>query len=735
MRIFLNPFALKAIVRFVPVAILVAISTFAHAQRGCVTGKVMDAYLQKFPQYKIEFEKRQAAFQQKYEAVRRQKAQGRIQQRLSSVVTIPVVVHIVMDDPSLVTDEQVQSQLDVLNADFAGLNADSSRIPAAFKPVYGKGMIRFCLAQRAPNNEPTNGVIRTQSFTTSDPGQNDPIKNSNLGGSNAWNIDKYLNIWVCRMSDDNDLGYSFMPGLPGLSDSDVGFVTAYHAFGTMGTAEAPFNKGRTATHEIGHFFNLAHIWGDNNCIASCSDSDNVNDTPNQNECTYGTPTFPQTDICTSSGSGIMFMNFMDYVDDAAMCMFTEGQADRMETALETMADRSPLMTSNGCVPPVLYNNDVKAVSVNVPNNSIVYCAQSFVPSIRIQNQGSLPLTSVTVNVSVDNGTPVATTVTLNVPSLQETVVSANALTSAAGSHTIKIYTSAPNGSNDQRVSNDTATATFTVTGAATDPLSESFEGNTFPTTGWGITNTSDVPDYNPVRVNTAFHSGSRSVKFDSHNFQLFGKASMLATPEVTIPITADSVKVAFWRAAAQSASFNSDTLEILFSTDCGQTFTSAYKKGGEALRTRNDFTSSEFIPLNTEWIADTVDLSAALAGQHTKFTIQFRSINGYGNNIYLDDINIYSKELPAALKENGFIIAPNPTTGMVTIQHYPGATKLRGVAVYSSTGQVLYKIDYSATAALNYIPIDLRNAASGIYFVKLIYTDKTVTKKILKVHY
>lgn len=725
---------MKAILRLVFIAVLTGLCAFAHAQRGCVTNNVMQKYLQQHPQHKAEYQKRQADFQQKFEAARRQKAQLRTQQRLSSVVTIPVVVHIVMDDPALVTDEQVQSQLDVLNADFAGLNADSSNIPAAFKPVFAKGNIRFCLAQRTPTNDPTNGIIRKQSFTTSDPGQNDPIKYSNQGGSDAWNISKYLNVWVCRMSNDNDLGYAFMPGLPGLPNSDVGFVTAYHAFGTIGTAEAPFNKGRTATHEIGHFFNLAHIWGDNDCVESCSDSDNVDDTPNQNKCTYGIPSFPQTDNCSNTAPGIMFMNFMDYVDDAAMCLFTEGQADRMETALETMPDRSPLLSSNGCLPPVLFNNDVKVLSTNFPDNDIVYCNQGFTPSIRIQNQGALPLTSVTINVSIDNGTPVATNVTLNLASLRETVISANAITSTIGSHTIKIYTTLPNGTTDQRTNNDTASSVFTVTGTATDPVTEGFEGTVFPTPGWGIANTSTQVNYNPVRVNTAYSSGSRSVKFDSHNFQLFGKASMLSSPEVSVPLNSDSVKVTFWRAAAQSSSFNSDTLEILFSTDCGQTFTSAYKKGGAALRTRADFTSSEFIPFANEWVADTVDLSSYIAGQHDNVTVQFRSINGYGNNIYLDDIQIYSRELPPALKTNGFIIAPNPTTGIVAIQHYPAVSNLRAIAVFSSTGQLYCKIDYSTVAAGTYIPIDLSKAADGIYFIKIIYTDKTVTKKILKVN-
>ncbi|HRQ50403.1 MAG TPA: M43 family zinc metalloprotease, partial [Agriterribacter sp.] len=294
----------------------------------CVTGSVMERYFQKYPRDKVIFENTQLAFQQKYEAVRRAKKALPVQQRLGAIVTIPVVVHIIMDNPALVTDEQVQSKIEVLNADYAGDNADSINIPAAFKPLFGKGNIRFCLAQRNPSDEPSGGITRKVSSTTSIPGDNDPVKYASMGGTDAWDINRYLNIWVCKMTDNNDLGYSFMPGLPGLAASDVGLVTAYHAFGTIGSAAAPFNKGRTATHEIGHFFNLSHIWGSNECQASCADSDFVDDTPNQSTCTYGTPSFPLTDACSNTTPGIMFMNFMDYTDDATMCLFTAGQADR-----------------------------------------------------------------------------------------------------------------------------------------------------------------------------------------------------------------------------------------------------------------------------------------------------------------------------------------------------------------------------------------------------------------------
>lgn len=732
---------MKAVTRsgFITTFLLLCIVLGSFSQQGspsrCVTGTVMDRYFKKFPREKLLFEKNQLAFQQKYEAVRRAKKEFPAQQRLTATVTIPVVVHIIMDNPALVTDAQIQSQLDVLNDDFAGENGDSVNIPGAFKSVFGKGNIRFCLALRNPSSEPTNGIIRKVSSTTSIPGDNDPIKYTAMGGSDAWDVNRYLNIWVCKMTNSNDLGYSFMPGLPGLAASDIGLVNAYHAFGTIGSATAPFNKGRTATHEIGHYFNLSHIWGSNDCVESCADSDFVDDTPNQNKCTYGTPAFPLTDVCSGSAPGIMFMNFMDYVDDATMCMFTAGQADRMETALSTFPDRMQLLTSNGCMPPVLFNDDVKALAVVAPSFSDVYCAISITPQLKIRNLGATPLTSVKLNVIIDGTAPVVTNITLNLPSLQETVISGNAISALTpGQHSIKLYTTLPNGNTDKVPANDTAYSEFSVIGNALEPLKEGFESAAFAPQGWGVANNSDVAAYNPVRSTSAAHSGTASLKFDNYNFQLFGKQSVMVTPRVSIPLNADSVKITFWRAAAQYSSTHSDTLEVLISADCGQSYTSVYKKGGAELRTRADYMTAEYIPTTEEWVADTVDITAMVNGRFDNVTVQFRNINGYGNNVYIDDIQIYSRTLPGRLKQQGYLIAPNPTNGLLTIQHYPSSSSLKGVAVYSSTGQLVWKGQYNASTALNYIPVDLSRMASGIYIVQLVYTDKTITQKVLKMN-
>ena len=261
---------------------------------------------------------------------------GKVDQN-KAVITIPVVVHVVYNTSAQnVSDAQIQSQLDVLNKDFRKLNTDLSLVPSTFTSLVADAEINFCLANRDPSGNSTTGILRVQtnqaSFST-----NDGVKYASSGGSNAWPSNQYLNIWVCNMSG-GILGYAQFPG--GASASD-GVVVGYTCFGTTGTAQAPFNKGRTATHEVGHWLNLRHIWGD----ATCG-SDLVSDTPVHNTSNYGCPSHPRSNSCGTSAE--MFMNYMDYVDDACMQMFSSGQKARMQALFVSGGARAGLATSPGC---------------------------------------------------------------------------------------------------------------------------------------------------------------------------------------------------------------------------------------------------------------------------------------------------------------------------------------------------------------------------------------------------
>jgi hypothetical protein len=242
---------------------------------------------------------------------------------------ITVVVHVV-HNPAVPAEKisvaQVNSQIAVLNRDYRAMNPDKSKTPGVFSGLVANPTIEFTLAKKDPAGHATTGITYTETQQTSFSDRGDPVKFKTKGGVNAWNTKKYLNIWVCTLSDSL-LGYAQFPGGPVSTD---GVVILNTAFGTTGSAAKPFNLGRSATHEIGHFLNLRHIWGD---TPDCSGSDFVVDTPNAESSNFGKPKFPHV-TCNNGPNGDMFMNYMDYTDDDSMFMFTPGQVARMHTTLD-----------------------------------------------------------------------------------------------------------------------------------------------------------------------------------------------------------------------------------------------------------------------------------------------------------------------------------------------------------------------------------------------------------------
>jgi hypothetical protein len=236
----------------------------------------------------------------------------------SKLVTIKTIVHVVYrTDEQNISTSQINSQIKAMNKDFRAANPDRNQTPVPWLGLVTDSRIQFKLVK----------VTRTK--TTQDAfGTDEGVKGVATGGIAPITPKSHLNMWVCPLSGGL-LGYAQFPGGP--LDTD-GVVINYRAFGTNGTAQAPFNKGRTATHEVGHFFNLRHIWGD---TPDCSGSDMVADTPNCAGPNFGTPAWPVI-TCSNGPNGDMFMNYMDYTDDAGMYMFTSQQVVRMRAALETM---------------------------------------------------------------------------------------------------------------------------------------------------------------------------------------------------------------------------------------------------------------------------------------------------------------------------------------------------------------------------------------------------------------
>jgi hypothetical protein len=235
-------------------------------------------------------------------------------------IQIPVVVNVLYKTTAEnISLAQIQSQIDVLNKDFNATNSDYGQVPALFSGVKANVGISFVLDQ----------VIR-KSTTKTSWGTNDAMKKTNQGGLAAVTPTTKLNLWVCTIGG-GILGYAQFPG--GASATD-GVVIDSKYLGTTGRATYPFNLGRTATHEVGHWMNLRHIWGD----ATCG-SDLVADTPTHNTANYGVPTYPHLSTC--SGTPVeMTMNYMDYTDDRGMYMFSLGQKARMDAVFAVGGSRA-----------------------------------------------------------------------------------------------------------------------------------------------------------------------------------------------------------------------------------------------------------------------------------------------------------------------------------------------------------------------------------------------------------
>ncbi|CAN5638456.1 hypothetical protein BH11BAC2_BH11BAC2_07930 [soil metagenome] len=313
--------------------------------RVCGTGTLPDEYEIWFQQKIVEFTSKQQA----------NKSLG-----IATVYNLPVVVHVIYNNAAQnISTAQINSQIAVLNEDYRRLNADTTNTPGVFQGAAADCEINFCLAQTDPLGNATTGIDRISASAagfTAPPYQQTYI-DATIKPATIWNPNEYLNLWVVGdfyTGVNQLLGYATFPAgstLSGLTGNygtltSDGVVCWYRSFGRVGTLDPFYNKGRTATHEIGHWLGLRHIWGDANC-----GNDYCTDTPTQQTANGNCPTFPSV-TCTNGPNGDMFMNYMDYPPDACLNVFTNNQKTRMQTAMANSPFRVALSASTKCSSPV-----------------------------------------------------------------------------------------------------------------------------------------------------------------------------------------------------------------------------------------------------------------------------------------------------------------------------------------------------------------------------------------------
>ncbi len=629
--------------------------------------------------------------------------------RTNAIITIPVVVHIVLNNPYFVTDADVEFQIAKLNLDFSGFNPDSTNIPPEFQAVRGHSQIRFALARRTPSGTITNGINRVRSSIGSNAFELvDPIKRSSLGGADAWDPNSYLNFWVGNeASGQGILGYAQFPIAGNIADDGV-FINV-RSWGNNPCYTLPkYNLGRTTVHETGHYLGLLHIWGDDG--SACRGDDfkslttvgsscilppslfnpegqgntvsDVGDTPNQASETTDCPAGIKIDSCSPVPPGIMYQDFMDYTQDACYSMFTKKQVERMEWIVDNC--RAGLKTSVAALnPPGTVTIDASPFQTVNPGGfevvgctslsyeSILSCPGNFIPKVRIRNNGLNTINTVTVGMIINGGIPININISPNLPFGYTTVVSFPSVPVTTGTYTIKFYTANPNGVNpDQVPSNDTLITTLTVAAPLPIPVSEGFEGSTFPPPGWTIFNPNG--DYTWVRVSPG-HNSNFSATIDNYNNDDSGRIDELRTPRIIFSPTDSAIVISFDVAHKYYPDpINYDTLSVLISSDCGATFTTVYKKWGAELATADTSTLAYLTPANSDWRTDKVSISGNLLSSGN-IIVAFRNTNRFGNNIFLDNINI-AKSGPGdlqliSIEQPGAIICSPSVTPVVIVKN------------------------------------------------------------------
>lgn len=427
----------------------------------------------------------------------------------TAVIRIPVVVHVIHNGDAYgsgenIRDEQVISQITVLNQDYRRMMGT----PGYNTNAVGADVeVEFCLAQQNPSGAASTGINRVNLGTASWDGAG---VEGTLKPNTIWDPTRYLNMWTARFSGDLNgvLGYAQFPsnsGLAGLNANEGpgttdGVIMAYNAFGSStlypaGTYAAPYDKGRTATHEVGHWLGLRHIWGDDGCPSSggnvATNEDFCADTPAAAAANFGCAT--GTNSCTAIAGNDMVENYMDYSDDTCMNIFTQNQKTRILTVLTNATRRSTLGASTACNPPVVYGFDG---ALDITNLNLAACQNSFAPTLTLRNIGTTTLTSAVITYNIDGVNPQNYNWNGSLANGASTVVTLPTITTTSGAHALNVFLTSVNGVADQNGANDVKAANFTVSIYSSTQVNFTLQRDSYGSeTSWTLKNSANVTLY------------------------------------------------------------------------------------------------------------------------------------------------------------------------------------------------------------------------------------------------
>lgn len=684
--------------------------------------------------------------------------------------TIPVVVHIVHNGTGAgsginISAAQVQDQINIMNADFAGTGLNSGNVPAVFAPSKANTTITFCLAQKTPSGttmtEPGIDRINRNTKGWTAPPYSSSYIDATIKPNSIWDPTRYLNMWVTDLGGGL-LGYATFPantGLTGLSApfgsaTSDGVVMLHSAFGSIGTAltNAPYHKGRTTTHEVGHWLGLRHIWGDGNCA-----NDFCNDTPTSQTSNFGCPSHPyKVGTCSGNTTGEMFQNFMDYTDDLCMYMFTNDQSARIQTAMQNGTYRNQLSASAATLCTIAAAAPV--ASMSIPSSG---CAASSIAANNLSNGSPAPTYAWSASPSAGvvftpNATAINPSITFSSPgSYTVTVVATNSVGSNSNSKSITITTCSTASSCADTLTNVGNTGTLTIYTAGTDTATPGCSPKAGFVAGSNCYDDKEKAEFfafsqysnisSPVikGVIALFYKdgtkGTGGNSASSVSMKIYNGTNALTQPGSLISQTATTLGTIL---AAPSVSnvtycgspgvgYNTAIIKpyrFNFSTPVNAPSTGGFY-ASLVLPTGNTDTAVVFneddpTPANTAWElwSDNSwhDMKTAWGGAteyHLAILPVIECLGGVGvkSNSVLD---------------NNVTLYPNPSNGMVSlIATLPGVQTL-DVAVYNSLGQLMSNVKYDGVSS-NVFNMDLSTYANGVYFVSVNNGSEKIVKRLI----
>ncbi len=609
----------------------------------------------------------------------------------SGIIILPVVFHVMHNGESVgtfpnVSDAQLISQITQLNKDYRKQNSDTNLVPGVWKEVAADCEIEFCLASADPLGAATTGITRHSMGSSG-------TWNESRKTATTWNRDKYLNIWIATIGGGT-LGYTMFPGGPASND---GVVIDPEFVGVAGSATAPFNKGRTASHEVGHWLGLDHTWGDDG--TSCDGTDGIEDTPNSSGENYGCPTFPLTDACAAAAPGVMFMDFMDYTDDACMFMFSTGQKNKMLAVLNTV--RSAIKTSNGCGAPasIVISGTIinAATSAPVSNASLVFEGASNV-STASDGSGNFSVSIKSGSYNVYAGKWGYMT---NRFSHDESynISSAGLLIPIQNG----VYYDDFSINQAWVASGSAASAGAWVLDYPIETRSTS--GNTITQTGHSLT--TDFGSRCYVTGNGTFGGSAGATDVD-------GGTAILTSPSMDLSTYADPyIQYNRWFYGGTSdnekikLNDGSTSVEI-------ETITFA---GSENLWTPRMFRVRDFIvpTSNMTFSVEVTDAGTAstVEGALDKFMVKDSFQAGISNLNEFESFNLY----------------PNPTKESLNIVFQSNSQQIADLKIFNALGEIVFK---KQLFAANENSINLSSFAAGVYSVELSDKDHIARRKLIK---